>query len=108
MWFCIKKHVFALCHNKFRSGLGIPQDDPQFVPMETLLEAREITNKEVLATVKADRHAAALYEAAVNDAMDGRMTWPQDVHEVSDLAQRWVRGIIMARSKCLLCTGVSR
>ena len=68
---------------KLRSGLGIPDDEPEFVPMETLLESRAVTNKEVLAAVKADQHAAALYEAAVNDAMDGRMTWPQDVKEVS-------------------------
>ena len=66
-----------------RSGLGIPQEDPEFVSVDVLLQDRAAKNAELLAGVKADRHAAELYEAAVNDAMNGRMTWPQEVSRVS-------------------------
>ena len=50
----------------------------QLAAVGELLQGRAAKNAELLAEVKADRHASELYETTVNDAMNGRMTWPQD------------------------------
>jgi hypothetical protein len=45
-----------------RSGLGNPLEVAQLVPVEELLQDRAAKNAELLAGVKADKHAAELYE----------------------------------------------